>query len=453
MPLLQLPKHYHPDFSQPGRKPVGPVEVDWSNPLARGVFDAWVQVGGLKLNAIVNAVSNDFIQQGAPSSHPGYLSLAANNERAEATLEVPGGAFSWTIIFEKDDTSKDSLLGTGGGGVNTFGIQLYDTSGGVSVFRAGSYQARSTGVITTGTKHVLTITNNGGTGAGTYNIYVDGVKAALTSDGGETVSGGSLLHKLGERADGTEDFIGKIYAAIRHNVELSSGAVKSLHKNPYQILKPANAPVYFTPSAAGSTYTLTAEAGSVTVGGDSVNLQWDRILSADNTAYTLGGDSVNLTYSPVGSYTLTADVSAFTLGGDTVNLFYNQAIQADVTAYTLSGDSVNLTYNPVGSYTLNADITAYTLGSDAVNLTYDRIFTADVTAYTLTFATADLTVGILDTPNCYTWLIGEIVNYEYLIGDIDGSVTYLQSDIDDSITYLIGDIDGSVLYLRGDLCS
>jgi len=34
MGLLQLPKHFHPDFRQPGVKPVGPVEIDWTHPLA-----------------------------------------------------------------------------------------------------------------------------------------------------------------------------------------------------------------------------------------------------------------------------------------------------------------------------------------------------------------------------------------------------------------------------------
>ena len=34
MALYNLPKNLHPDFAQPGRKPVGGVEIDWANKFA-----------------------------------------------------------------------------------------------------------------------------------------------------------------------------------------------------------------------------------------------------------------------------------------------------------------------------------------------------------------------------------------------------------------------------------
>lgn len=44
MPLLELPKEYHPDFAYPGKKPEGPVEIDWFTPnsLLFGLLGYWI---------------------------------------------------------------------------------------------------------------------------------------------------------------------------------------------------------------------------------------------------------------------------------------------------------------------------------------------------------------------------------------------------------------------------
>ena len=203
----------------------------------------------------------------------------------------------------------------------------------------------------------------------------------------------------------------------------------------------------------GSTYTLTAETGAYSLGSDAVNLTYDRVLSADAQTYTLGSDAVNLTYSTVGSYTLTADVAAYSLGSDSANLLYDPLLSAGTATYTLGSDAVNLTYNPVGSYTLSADLQTYTVGSDAVNLVYDRIFTVEPTAYTFTGGAALLTLGVLDTPNCYTWLVSQIEDVVWFNSVIDGSANYKESEIDGTAQYTVSAIDGSALYLTSEICA
>jgi len=48
MALYPLPKQYSTDFSNPKKKPVGDVEIDWSNPLTKGLKAFYMPVmGGL----------------------------------------------------------------------------------------------------------------------------------------------------------------------------------------------------------------------------------------------------------------------------------------------------------------------------------------------------------------------------------------------------------------------
>ena len=44
MAILKLPKQYSPDFSSPKVKPVGPVELDWGNPITKGLdfYEAFI---------------------------------------------------------------------------------------------------------------------------------------------------------------------------------------------------------------------------------------------------------------------------------------------------------------------------------------------------------------------------------------------------------------------------
>ncbi len=204
---------------------------------------------------------------------------------------------------------------------------------------------------------------------------------------------------------------------------------------------------------SGSTYTLSADPTGYTLGSDNAELQYDQIMTATATSYTLGSDNVNLTYTPAGSYTLTATATAYSLGSDNVNLEFDTYLAADATAYTLGSDNVNLTYEPIGASTLNADPTAYTLGSDSVNLVFDTILSAEPTAYTLTFSDADLILGVLDTPNCFTWVTSEIEPYEYLHSIIDDSATYVASTINNDVEYVQSLIDDSVIYVKSELCA
>ena len=42
MGMLKLPKEFLPGFGQPGVKPTGPLEIDWDNPLTRGLSHCFV---------------------------------------------------------------------------------------------------------------------------------------------------------------------------------------------------------------------------------------------------------------------------------------------------------------------------------------------------------------------------------------------------------------------------
>ena len=52
MAFIKLPKQFHIDFRIPGMKPVGPVEIDYDNPLARSL-DAFMLFDGYEATNLV----------------------------------------------------------------------------------------------------------------------------------------------------------------------------------------------------------------------------------------------------------------------------------------------------------------------------------------------------------------------------------------------------------------
>lgn len=444
---LKLPNQYSPGFGTKGVKPSNYVEKK-TGPLSKGLYRAFFsQSSGFYEVATGNSYFS------ASGIAPKFGKFGGYNQ-CSGTQSVPiperiyGNTEDFTITWlaSKDVATSNDGMVCGDTGSNSYYVYMSGNANQVSIKR----QTETDALVISSVSHDEFVWRS---------VIVCPSQSTVTYVAkGQTASSGIIgrQFKLNNITFGYNNsgnkFDGKFQDIIFHDRALTVEEVNALHADPYQILKPANEPLYFVSSGAGSTYTLTADVTSYTLGSDSVNLEYHRVLSADATSYTLGSDTVNLTYNTVGSYTLTADATSYSLGSESVSLLYHRTLSADVTSYTLGSDSVNLTYEPTGAYTLNADVTSYTLGGDSVDLQYHRIFNADVTNYSLTFADATLTLGILSTPNCYTWLDTEI-SQEFAESVIDDSPTYLDSSIDSSVTFLSSVIDDSITYLDGEICA
>jgi hypothetical protein len=140
-------------------------------------------------------------------------------------------------------------------------------------------------------------------------------------------------------------------------------------------------------AAAGPDYTLTADSGSFTLTGQTVDLLASRLLSAASGTYTLTGQDVSL----LRGLLLAADSGGFTLAGQDVGLLASRLLGADSGSFTLAGQDVTLTYNPLTGYTLTADSGSFTLTGQDVGLLASRLLGAGSGSFTL----AGQDVGLL----------------------------------------------------------
>jgi hypothetical protein len=114
--------------------------------------------------------------------------------------------------------------------------------------------------------------------------------------------------------------------------------------------------------AGTAAYTLTADAGSYTITGQTANLTSTRTLTADAGSYTIGGQDATLSYGRI----LTADAGAYTIGGQDASLTSTRTLTADAGAYTISGQDAALT----STRTLTAEAGAYVISGQDADLTY-----------------------------------------------------------------------------------
>jgi hypothetical protein len=149
---------------------------------------------------------------------------------------------------------------------------------------------------------------------------------------------------------------------------------------------------------AAGAFTLTADAGSFTLNGQTADLRATRRLTADAGSYTLTGQDALLRRG----YTLVADAGAFTLTGQAADLRATRRLAADAGSFTLTGQDADLDtgirlQGEAGAFTLTgqtaalkvgyrltAEAGAFTLSGQAATLARGRFITAEAGAFVLT---------------------------------------------------------------------
>jgi hypothetical protein len=132
-------------------------------------------------------------------------------------------------------------------------------------------------------------------------------------------------------------------------------------------------PRYFSTTGGGGggggpTYTLNADAGTLTLTGQDAKR--DMSMSADAGTLTLTGYDATLTLTGAGpDYTLTADAGTLTLTGQAAALTRAYLLNADAGTLTLTGQAVSFSYSgdPI-TYTLDAEAGTLTLTGFAADL-------------------------------------------------------------------------------------
>jgi len=254
--IYTLPKQYHPDFSNPRVKPKGQVEIDWSNPVTRGLKRYWLGnnlvdlVAGSHLSPAGSGLAEVVVDKGSKTFK--FQTSGTTGGLVDFAITPINGSQNRTFLGEifHTDSNNGYILNinpTSGGSGSTgdrWAVRV-DTSTGLRVEIQGSGYTSSLAA-NTGAHFVGCKLN--GTTLGDHTLYVDGSNESAS--GANSVSTNATYSaRLGSRDnEGVIDPVEFIKWGALWGRALSDREIESIRLNPYQVLKPKNDPVYFVPS-------------------------------------------------------------------------------------------------------------------------------------------------------------------------------------------------------------
>ena len=263
----ELPKLVHPDFAVPNRKPVGAVEIDWSNPLTKGLKICYVPASGLPINlAAIKPMASDsplplginrnkqclvYSTDGSRVYNPVktdvYLNHGDHTFLCEWRSDVVSASYS-PFVFSNTHSSNTGIV------FNIYGFN------GISPNQMGSLKIIYSGVAAYPESADFEVNKDwlsigfSGTANSDYDYVLDGQFIGNTTVGTLTASPTPIwLYGYGRSSIGMVGAAGYSYYWERRLTEVEC---KAIADNPYQILKPVNPITYFIPSAGGGGATV-----------------------------------------------------------------------------------------------------------------------------------------------------------------------------------------------------
>lgn len=384
-------------------QPKGPTPIDWGNPITKGLLDAWLPGTFLVQSARGRrplSVPSNGVEFGY-----GKYGLGASAVNGSIQYDVgpfaESGTFCVVTIAKFNNADFASIVRRDGA---LTPVQTDGFGGGTGNVRAVSWDpgikfTNYTGSVPSPIDVVLVCNR---VSLSTQEIWTNGQLVNSRSDFAGYGTTANPLCFLGTEGNGElfNSSRGMLYGVIAFNRALSTSEILSISQDPWQIFKTRSrrTPVS-SPASAG--YTLSGQAGSFALGGQSISLRFDRKLSAGVGSFALTGQSANLrsgikllanagvfalsgqaanlrrTYvisGGVGSFSLTGQAAtlgsgrvmsaapgSFLLSGQSATLRTGRNLQCSSGSFSLTGQPASLIYTPAGSHVLSAGVGPFSL--------------------------------------------------------------------------------------------
>jgi hypothetical protein len=283
-------------------KPSVPVEIDWTNPITKGLylFDIFNGHGNASVNLVkqqpflhaTNNISQAGFTRGADKYGKKLNSVKAQNDILELHPDrdiVSGNSYTaLTGVKYTNATTDHSLMYIGSGSVNSINTILMwaDTNAGSlrTGFNSSGSSNSANGTIPTDEFVVwgFNFTSGGPTSS---EGYVNG-NSVVTGSTGSTASMSNMPFYYANQNPGTRGVDGDIYFFAYWDRLLTDAEHKEFSDNPYGFLKPKIDNYYFVSSAAsGTTYE-----DAITLAGQS---NYTNVISSIDfgAALSFGGQS------------------------------------------------------------------------------------------------------------------------------------------------------------------
>jgi len=266
MAILQLPKKLHPEFAKRNRQPLCPVEIDWTNPLTKGLVGFYMM--GTRVNLVTGEQFNPFpdldpknnavgkgIEFGSNDRHQSGNTLDFNNNEASVyihglNLENSGTTFTrlvsyadsgsasnqgWALVY---NSTSDNLYWS-----SRTSSTYYDDTTRINMTQASGEKILSVRVDNaSSTKTVDYNLNNQfktqGTSASANWLNITATDQFVIGDSNDTNTG-------------------ELNTVIMFNRRLTDAEDKALHEDLYQLLKPSTPQFYFVTGEVGPGPSVT----------------------------------------------------------------------------------------------------------------------------------------------------------------------------------------------------
>jgi len=281
-------------------QPQEAVEVDWGNPLSRGL-----------VQAALPSIATDLVRKATVTRAPlqvrnGVMTASANGSYTPFTFPSPfslSAAGSYTLLAS---VPYLDLVGTNPGlwrsGVSSDGGDFCIIQGGAN--RRPWIRCNGSDVLKPSSGPQLTVGQSVNIAFRAHSenefaVFWDGVKQHTATSGFAT--GAATFNVIGWQS-ALSEYIGSIGGVWIWNRPLSDGELAEATRNPWQIFKKRPNILYFDVGGGATDYPLTADTGSFTPTGNDAGLTAQRRLSADAGSFALTGNDAGLTQSGTQRY-------------------------------------------------------------------------------------------------------------------------------------------------------
>lgn len=235
-------------------QPQGPVEIDWTNPLARGLVDA-ISAPRLGSKSAVRGTYPTAVNSGAPVSvgsrgFGAYAPQSSGSSKLSYLTVAVGPPFTFILVYDQVELPNTTLRTAGDWGISSNGYVLAPngTNFRALVSRAGTNTSLVGSPVLVGAKVDAICAD---TTAAAY--WENGVRTAYNAaHGGIDASQGTL--NLGAASDGAAASGARIYGAFVWNRALSDAEIRAVSENPWQLFRPIQRRVWVPGSALAQVY-------------------------------------------------------------------------------------------------------------------------------------------------------------------------------------------------------
>ena len=395
--MTKIPKEFTPGFHQT-ENPTIPVVIDRNSRFAKNLLAAYL----LPMHQnLVNGELAENYNNGATSVGYGYDFDGSNDilkiNSEQVNLKNLSG-LTILIRLKANSLSDRRVVCFGGTGATFFGIGSTNSSPYTKLrvyttirFEGTTYTFDSNGDVFDNEWHtvVLTFANR------ECKIYIDG-KLDTTNVGGASPGAnddtpynsiGAAIR--GSSPNGFSFSDGIISKVLIFDEVFTEAKAIDISRFSNDVFKPANETTFFTTTAAGGAFTLTADTGSYTYSGTAADVLKGSNLSADSGTYAYSGTAVDLNQG----FLLSADSGTYTYSGTAADVLKGSNLSADSGTYTYSGTAATLTFTPAGVFTLSADSGTYTYSGTAAEVLKGSNLSADSGTYTYSGTAVGLNQG------------------------------------------------------------